>query len=434
MKSTDSRYILIEKINEFITNSSPAKIKEFQEEVMHDGKITTGNFFKMLSGRYPLDEASDAELYWILNAVSKVSKRIGKLEDYFEDAEISNYKFYDNTEDEGNKYKNGIVFHHVQKLADNQYMFPLSVKDIKALKNANKLQIIPELQRNYTKDKYGDLKTKVNRKNAQEIADLINNGEFFFNGIRFNLMDDGEADPPVYDEDTETLTITSGTIIVPDGNHRSIACELSTKHQNDKFGVFFTYLNATDTRRVLNQEWTTVPIPKRHREAMKMTVQNKIVDAIMRSHDADELYTRNIVKDGSEIRIGHGFILYTEFADSIAEYYDMGSLKTKADQDELRDWLITFMNYLTKIMYDDFSNYMKVKRNSWSVHFFAIHYYMMISSHLRGNLEWRKHLDRIISDTNFNDMTIRDYCVKNNRRGFHMFCKEKEETICTMLK
>jgi hypothetical protein len=100
---------------------------------------------------------------------------------------------------------------------------------------------------------------------------------------------------------------------------------------------------------------------------MKMTVQNKIVDAIMRSHDADELYTKNIVKDGSEIRIGHGFILYTEFADSIAEYYDMGSLKTKADQDELRDWLITFMNYLTKIMYDDFSNYMKVKRNSWSV-------------------------------------------------------------------
>lgn len=90
--------------------------------------------------------------------------------------------------------------------------------------------------------------------------------------------------------------------------------------------------------------------------------------------------------------------------------------------------------YLPKIMYDDFSNYMKVKRNSWSVHFFAIHYYMMISSHLRGNLEWRKHLDRIISDTNFNDMTIRDYCVKNNRRGFHMFCKEKEETICTMLK
>ena len=97
MKSTDSRYILIEKINEFITNSSPAKIKEFQEEVMHDGKITTGNFFKMLSGRYPLEEASDAELYWILNAASKVSKRIGKVEDYFEDAEISNYKFYDNT-------------------------------------------------------------------------------------------------------------------------------------------------------------------------------------------------------------------------------------------------------------------------------------------------------------------------------------------------
>ena len=142
-------------------------------------------------------------------------------------------------------YKNGIVFKHVQKLADNQYMFPLSVGEIKKLKNANKLQIIPELQRNYKKDKYGELKTKVNKKSAREIANLINNGEFFYNGIRFNLMDDGEADPPVYNEDNETLTITSGTIIVPDGNHRSIACELSTKHQDDKFGIFFTYLTST---------------------------------------------------------------------------------------------------------------------------------------------------------------------------------------------
>ena len=83
---------------------------------------------------------------------------------------------------------------------------------------------------------------------------------------------------------------------------------------------------------------------------------------------------------------------------------------------------------------ENFSNHMKTKKESWSVHFFAIHYYMMISSHLKGNPEWRSCLDRIISNTNFKDVAIRECCVKNNRRGFHMFCKEREEAICTMLK
>lgn len=429
MKTAGSREILIEKLSSFLVGISPAKAKELEEEITHDNKITLGNFFRMLSGRYPLDEASDVELYWILNAASKVSKKVGIIEDYFEPAEIGNYKYYDGSETK-NKYKGTIVFKNVQKLAENQYMFPLSIKEIKELKNANRLQIVPELQRNYKKDKYGELKTRVSKKNAQQIANLIDNGEFFFNGIRFNLMDDGDADPPIYDEDENTLTITGGTIIVPDGNHRSIACELSTKHQDDKFGIFFTYLTATDTRRVLNQEWTVVPIPKKHKEAMKLTVQNRIVDSILRSSDADELYVSNTVKDGRE----GGFILYIEFADAISRYYDMDSLKVKADQDELRDWIITFMNYLTKIMYDDFSNFVKVKRTSWSVHFMAINYYMMISCHLRGNPEWRELLTNIIADTDFRDSEIRDCCVHNNRRGFFEFCKKKEETICTMLK
>lgn len=433
MKSTDSRNQLIEKVKSFIMGISPAKTKELEEEIMHDNKITTGDFLKMLSGRYSLEDASDAELYWILNAASKVSKTVGKIEDYFEPAEIMNYKYYD-PENDNNSYKNGIVFKHVQKLADNQYMFPLSVGEIKNLKNANKLQIIPELQRNYKKDKYGELKTKVNKKSAREIANLINNGEFFYNGIRFNLMDDGEADPPVYNEENETLTITSGTIIVPDGNHRSIACELSTKHQDDKFGIFFTYLTATDTRRILNQEWTTVPIPKRHKDAMKLTVQNKIVDSIMRSSDADELYVKNITKDGVELRRGSGFILYIEFAEAISRYYDVELLKTKADQDELRDWLITFMNYLTKIMYDDFSNFAKVKKTKWSVHYLAINYYIMISSILKGNPEWREILTQIIANTDFTDNEIKKYCVDGNRRHFFQFCKEKEDAICTMIK
>ena len=431
MKSFDSRECLIHDIEKYISSLSPKNMQKLEDEVIHDGKITYGNFMKIITGRQPLEESSDAELYWLLVAINRVSNKMPKPEEYFEELEIKNCKFYDTEKNKDLKYP--LIFNDVVKLAENQYLFPCSVRDIKALKNANLLQIIPELQRNHKKDKYGDLKTKVNKSTVQRISSLINNGEFFYNGIRFNLMDDGESDAPIFDEDKRTLTVTNGVIIFPDGNHRAISCELANKHLDDKFGIFFTFLPATQTRLVINQEWTTVPIPKQHRDAMKPTVVNKIIDAIMRSADADEVYVKGIVKDGSELKANSGFILYIELANAISRYYDIDSRTLKADQDELRDWLITYMNYLTKLMYDDFSNFKKVKREKWSVHYMAWHYYIMISSVVKGSTDWRNELKRIIEYTDFSDQSIRGFFVSNNRRKVYDFCKEKEEEICTML-
>ena len=433
MKSSDSRECLIEKIESTISNASPDKINKIEEEVRHDEKISLGSFLKIVSGRSNLDELSDAELYWLSFAISKVFKHFGSPEDYFEDIEIKNYKYYDPKTNENNRVGYPLVFHNVSKLADNQYMFPLTVKEIKDLKAANILQIIPELQRNHKKDKYGDLKTKVNKQTAQQISSLINEGRFFYNGVRFNLMDDGESDLPIYDEETRTLTVTNGTIIVPDGNHRTISCELANKHLDDSFGVFFTFLSPNETRLLLNQEWTTVPIPKKHREAMKPTVANKIVDSIMRSRDADEIYVKGIVKDGMEIRSSNGFILYIELATEIQQYYDTEKLTFKAQQDELRDWLIDYMNYLTMLLQDDFTNYKKAKKTSWSVHYMAWYYYIMISKCIKGDSNWREELREIIAGTDFSDQEIREAFSKNNRRKVYDFCREKEEQLCITL-
>lgn len=428
MKLSDSRDRLLRDIDTFISNSSPDRLKKIEEEIMHDGKISYGIFMNIVSGRYDLSGLSDAELYWVTFALSKASNRFNKPEEYFEDIEIQNYKFYDPSTNNNVSYP--LVFKNVSKLAENQYMFPLSVREIKELKNANILQIIPELQRNSKKDKYGDLKTKVNKQTAQQISALINDGEFFYNGIRFNLMDDGECDSPIYDEDSHTLTVVNGTIIVPDGNHRTISCELANKHLDDKFGVFFTYLSSQKTRLLLNQEWTTVPIPKRHKDAMKPTVSNKIVDSIIRSQDIDELYVKGIVKDGAELRANNGFILYIELSTAIQRYYDTEKITLKADQDELRDWLITYMNYLAKVMQYDFVNYKKVKKESWSTHYMAWHYYIMISKCLKGDPDWRSKLENIINETDFADKQIRDYFISNNRRKVYDFCNGKEGALC----
>ena len=432
MKDIDSRDKLISALEEYLSNLSPERYKKLEEEIRHDEKIDHAKFIALYVKRMQVYELSDAELYWLTAAASRISNRVGKPEKYFEDGEIKNYKYY--VPEDEKKVERPIVFKDAVMLAENQYMFPCSIREIKKLKEANILQIVPELQRNSTKNKYNELKTKVNRQNAQQIADLIDNGGFYYNSIRFNLMDDGESDNPVYDADRHTLTVYDGTIIVPDGNHRTIGCELASKHLDDKFCVLFTFLSAQDTKRLLNQEWTTVPIPKKHKDSMKQTNPNEIVDGIIRSADADPIYAKEIVRDGIETRYGHGFILYSDLADAINMYYDVDHLEPKAKRDELRDWLINFMNFLTELLLDDFKNYKKVRKEKWSVNPTAWYIFIMISEIVRDNrLEWRDEVRQIISGYDFSDQNIRQLFVSHNKRNIYAFCKEERARICSMI-
>lgn len=431
MKDVNSREKLVELISNYIKSTNPKNLEKIDDEIRHDNRIQYGDYMRILSGRAEVSQLSDAELYWLASAVMRTNKRLGTVEDYFEEAEIRNAKAY--TADEKAEMKYPLVFSDCFELAEGQYCFPLTVGDIKALKSARMLQIIPELQRNHKKDKYGDLKTKVDKKTAQDIAGLIDSGNFFFNAVRFNLMEDEDSVAPVYDEETHTLTITGGTIIVPDGNHRTISCELATKHLNDKFVVLFTYLSAVKARTLLNQEWTQVPIPKQHKEAMKPTVSNKILDAILRSPEIDEIIPNNTVKVGEEIRTNDGFILYIELSKAIEDNYNTQEIKTKAEQDEIRDWLISFMNKLVQIMHDDFSHFADVKRKSWSVSTLVWKYYIMLSRVLRGRENWRDELTEILENTDFYDAEIKTAFSEYNRRKINAFVKEKEDEICTML-
>ncbi len=431
MKKADSREEICGILEKYITTTSPHNLDKIDDEIRHDKKIGYSDYLRIVNGRLEVSQLSDAELYWLASAVIRVNKRLLKLSDYFEDNEILNAKAYEPESVADAKFP--LVFENCFKLAENQYCFPLSVGDIKALKDARLLQIIPELQRNSKKDKYGDLKTKVDKRTASEIAQLIDGGNFFYNAVRFNLMEDEDSEAPVFDEDSHTLTISKGTIIVPDGNHRTISCELATKHLDDSFVVLFTYLSAQTTRTLLNQEWTQVPIPKQHKEAMKPTVSNKILDSILRSPDIDELYVENIVRVGEDIKSGDGFILYIELSKAIEDNYDTQNLTMKAEQDELRDWLIQFLNQLAYIMKDSFSNYRKYKKISWEVSVLSWKYYIMLSKVLRGVANWKEILRNTLKNMNFQDENVRPMFAEYNRRKINAFVREQEDELCTML-
>jgi len=431
VKEAGSRSQLISKLDKFIKNLSPDYDKKLEEEIRHDARIELGKFYSLRSGRASVEELSDPELFWLISAASRVSKRIGKPEDFFEDGEITRHKLF--VPEDEKTVERPLVFKKAVELAKNQWMFPLSVREIQRLKAANILHVDPNLQRNTIRSRYDELQTKVNRKTAKQIADLIDEGKFFYNAIRFNLMDDGESDEPVYDESRMLLTIYDGTIIVPDGNHRTIGCELAKRHLEDQFCVLFTYLDARDSRTLLNQEWTTVPIPKKHKEAMKQTFSNEIVDGIIRSEMADTIYSRRISKDGYETKAGHGFILYTELANAINDYYDADNLEPKSKRDELRDWLISYLNFLTELLFDDFKNYVKSRKTRWIAQSSACRFYIMISKYVRDSEDWKEEVRKIIDSYDFNDSAIRDIFVSPNKRAIRSYIKEQEEKVCIML-
>lgn len=432
MKSLDSREKLNSILQKYISSTSPKNRDLIETEIKHDGKIPIIDYLNICFGVLSVDKMSDAEIFWLATAVFRVNSRLGKIDDFFEPLEKENYKYYEKYD--GKAVKFPLVFKNVCKLAENQYMFPLTVQEIKDLKAANILKIVPELQRNAKKDKYGDLKTKVDKPTAQEISDLITDGRFFYNGIRFNLMDDGEAVPPEYDENKHTLKVfEGGTIMVPDGNHRTIGCELAKSHLQDSFGVFFTYLPATTIRMMLNQEWTTVPIPKSHKDAMKPTIQNNIVNGILRSPDIDDVYIGNIVKDFNEIKSNNGFIVFTELAEAIKRNYNLKEYETKADQNELRDWIINFMNQVAKLKHSEFTDFATTKRKEWSVSPYAWYYYIMVSRVLRQRENWREDLSKIFSKVDFTDENVRKSFHSKNQRKINEWLAEQEEQICTML-
>lgn len=431
MKGENSRIILIEKLDSFIKNLSPDKANKLELEIRHDKVIDFAKFLSIKIGRTTIESLSDPELFWLLNAAAKVSATVGKIEDYFEAGEVKSYKYYVPAEKEEVKFP--LVFKEAFRLAENQYAFPLSVRDIKRLKEANILQVIPDLQRNSTKNKYNELVVKVNTNSAKEIGERITEGKFFFNAVRFNLMDDGEADTPVFDETSRTLTVYNGMIIVPDGNHRTIGAELATNHLDDRFVVLFTFLSAYDSRAVINQEWTTVPIPRKHRESMKQNFPNEIVDNIMRSNDADPIYSKEIMRDGNETKNGRGFLIYSELADAINLYYQVDKMETKNRRTELSEWIIRFMNHVTEELLEDFKNYKKVRRTSWAVSPIACYYYMMLSKLVYGDENWRSEVSAVLKQCNFKDPEAKKLLSSQNKRRIFEFIKGEEEKACTIL-
>lgn len=381
---------------------------KIEEELTAFGKYNLVQYSNIVKGITPLSDLNEAELYWFIESASKHLDTIHKPEVYFDEAEIQNAKFYVNEAVE--KIEFPIIFENVENLVpyeNKQFGFFLTVKQLAVMKSNGLLEVIPELQRDSKKDKYGELKTKVNKDRAANIKNTIEKGDYFYDQIKINLMNDESANFE-YNPEKRTLTVFSGTMIIPDGNHRTIGCEmtdLNNINSNNKYSIAFTFLTPIETKELLAQTWNMEPISGRQKKSMEITNSNLILDAILRNPDADPIYKKAVVRGEQGTHLQNGFILYDVLSKSIDKYYHTEEIKTQDSRTEIAQWLVQFFNRLTTILVDDFTNYKVVRKDKWSVDSYAFVGYIMLSKFLQGQEGWREELKSIIDSIDFSKET-----------------------------
>lgn len=413
-----------------IFHATKEHVKEkIEEELTSFGKYGLLQYKNIVNGITPIADLNTAELYWFIESAAKYLDNVKQTSAYFDEAEIQNAKFYVNKVIKEIKFP--IIFENVENLVpyeNKQFGFFLTVKHLSIMKSNGLLEVIPELQRDSKKDKYGDLKTKVNKKRASNIKTAIEKGDYYYDQIKINLMNDENASFE-YNPDARTLTIISGTMIIPDGNHRTIGCELTDLNNvnaENKYAVAFTFLTPMETKELLAQTWNMEPISGRQKTSMKITNSNLILDAVLRNPDADPIYVKAIVRGELGPHMQNGFILYDVLSKSIDKYYNTVAIETQDERIEIAQWFVQFFNRLTAILIEDFKNYQTVSREKWTVEPYAFVGYVILSKYLWGQVGWRDKLKSILDSIDFNtgNSPIINKTAKSNFKTVENFFNE----------
>lgn len=405
MKYADSLYKLRKTISEKGFHISNETLNNLRIRCVDDKKFTYAEIVGITAGNIPIESLSEQQLFWLLEYSGEYIKGLGKAEDYFTNFEIQSYKYYKSEELQKKIYP--ITFHNVTPMTlelgsdCRQFSFYLTVEDIMKYKEDLIFQVKPELQRDGRRNRYDHLKTKVNPKRIREIAKLIENGEFFYNSISLNLMDDDEAR---WFYNGNDIVIEKGTLIILDGNHRALACEIVERnnvHKHDLFNILLTILSPEYAKRKISQEWNTETVNKTQQRYMQPTAANSIVDAIKRNADLDDIIKENIVTTGYQVNYGEGFIIYSILSDAIEKYYNTKDIISKYEQQKIVRWLVEFFNVIAHIFHKDFSNFNKIKKNKWNVSPYAFVGFVFLSHYLMNNQDWEKELLFILDKIDF---------------------------------
>ena len=414
MQTEQSREELIQVIKKKLFNSSHDQFKnKIQDFMTQNGRFELSEYKKLTMGLIELENLKDYELFWFAYAMDSVGLLVTpkvfvcKVSDYFTPAEIKNAIFFKR---ENIKIDELLVLHNATKISPNQYSCVVSVQQIAEMKRRGIIRVTPELQRQSKAIKNSEgteilRQIEINKRKVREIEDKIANDKYHYNMIRLNLINDGITSFE-YDEENKYIYLPeNGDIIIPDGNHRILGTEyaysnypeLKEQFANRYFGVAFTFYDIDTVKDMISQEWKATPPNVKHRESMERNYANKIVEWIKIDPKAEDLYKNNITTTGDE----RGFIIQSILANAIDKYYNVNKFNLNSQALKVKDWLVTFYNYLSELMVNDFIDYKNTRKNKWSTEAYTWVGYTYLSKQLENNIYWQNDLKQFISNVNW---------------------------------
>ncbi len=390
------------------------------------GRFTVEEYNQLKIQKGKLEYLNDYELCWFIMALENYDPTLYRAAAYFTDVEITAAKIHTRSKQNISNY---LTLEYCGTMAQGQHLCMATVEQIGKLKEYGYLHVIPEVQRESNIVRIGDeviRNIRVNYKRVDEIAELISSNQYYYNDIRFNLLKDDENELIIDSEKNKVLLPENGILIIPDGNHRSIACEVAIEKYKEikdsfcmnKFPILLTNFPVTIVKKIVAQEWNREPVSKTHMASMQSTNANKIIDSIVLKADdeADARYASNIVTTRVEIKSGNGIILKDLLAESISKIYNTETQEYNSPikRNGLVSWLIEFFNQVVYIL-PEFKDVKKARSDSWAIAPEAWCGYVYLSKRLRDRKDWVDSLSKILGKIDFRKENVPTLSKTTNR-------------------
>ena len=282
----------------------------------------------LISDRLSLYQIGDNELFYLANGLEEFG-RVVKVENYFDKKEIEKYSAT-KYEIAGIQYP--ITINCVEVHKDKQWIGAIDSDFFMELRRVNKIRYNKDKQRTRKTVIKGEnviFKTDINEKSINQIAKLMEKGEYIPDDITLDIPDDS-ADDFHYDEDRGMLIINNiDHFDITDGYHRYLAmCKCKDKNPDFSYPmeIRITHFSLQRSQQFIYQ--------KDQKNKMKVTNCNSM-DTNRASNDVvNRLNERgNGFALAGQIQRGGGTVDFAALSDIIEYYWFKGTKKEFNNKD-----------------------------------------------------------------------------------------------------
>lgn len=373
----------------------------------------------IMQGNAQYDMLSAIELGAILDTIYKITLMpIARLENYLEEAEISQVnKFKYQTVNKKDK-KQLLIFEDVRQVARDIWTVVVPAKRIVDLYRANKITYNPETQRDPKIIRNGDTiisTINVNAASVEAIRDELISRTFIPNTITFNvpMVEDSGIR---YDSNQNRLIVVGGMDIL-DGYHRSAGIVAASRYLSGNldynFELRITNFNVEKARRFIVQEDKRNTISREYIKSIDTTdyISNIIND--INESGRSELRGK-ITTEQSLVKSGKALVTFDLMYSVMDKLWNP---KNMSDTEDITKYLIAFFN---KTIQED-----NIKSSS-------IAFYLALAKELEDKDDWDKRLEDVMSELNMKNgisQEIEAYNMSEIKRNTDRFIDLSRQKI-----